>query len=83
MNENFTLETIYRVYNDDDGSYAEISEDPDGLGLIVVKHVDPLNKGLPDIELPSMPISKAKLLVEAIYKLCDILEDNEIQNIHE
>lgn len=74
MNENFTLETLYRVYNDYDGSYIQINEDPDGLGLVVVKYTGNPIEGLPDIELPTMPTKKARLLAKAINNLCDILE---------
>ena len=34
---NYSIETIYRVYNDKSGEYIEVGPDADGIGLIEVR----------------------------------------------
>jgi hypothetical protein len=43
MNE-YTLEHCFKIYDEESGSYCEISPDPDGLGMIHILDKDSTGK---------------------------------------
>lgn len=49
MPNTYSLERIWRVYDDDDGSYIEIGPDADSLGLVVIRAVGSDGKKVTEI----------------------------------
>lgn len=45
----YSLERIWRVYDDDDGSYIEVGPDADSLGLVVIRAVGSDGKKVTEI----------------------------------
>jgi hypothetical protein len=75
MSDNYTIETIYRIYDGNDGSYiqVQVSETAGGLSLIELNHkwCEGYKEGL-----PRMHTEQARLVAKAINDLCGILEQN-------
>jgi hypothetical protein len=55
----FTLETSYKIYDEENGSYIEICPDADGLGLIEIRDVN--EKGVITNTI-TMPPEQAKMV---------------------
>lgn len=58
-----SIEALYRVYNDDDGTYVEVGEDGDGLGLVELRYCERSGKVT---ERFSVPVEMATLVASAI-----------------
>lgn len=56
----FSLEAIQRIYNNDTGSYIEICEDDDGIGMVVIRQCNIDGKITDEIMLS---VEQAKLVM--------------------
>lgn len=63
----YSLETMYEVWDDDDGDHYEIGPDRDGLGLVEVRMRDKDNKILLRMTFPS---KQGRLISDAIMRAC-------------
>lgn len=66
----YSLETLYRVYDDKTGFYWEVRPDADGLDLVEIAYYEE-DRVFKDIIIPP---AAARLVAEAILKLADNLE---------
>jgi hypothetical protein len=64
---NYSIETIYRVYNDKSGEYIEVGPDADGIGLIEIRMYTDDGKISQRVMGTSIEM---KLVAEAILKSC-------------
>ena len=72
---NFSVELRLRVYDDTEGSCVEVREDQDGCGLVEIIPMD-ANEKKEDF-MPMMTTEQARILANAIIKLCDELDSKE------
>jgi hypothetical protein len=73
MTDKYELEPLYRVYQNSDGAFVQVSQDPDGCGTIEVsfregERLKPLTSVF--IGPPEMAV----LVAHAIIKLCACME---------
>jgi hypothetical protein len=68
----FTLEHTYKVFNDEDGSYVEVSPDADGLSCVEIRDYDSTGKLISNM---TMPPEQAILVAKAITMLADDLAE--------
>jgi hypothetical protein len=66
MDKNYSTERIYRIWDDDAGSYFEVSEDSDGIGLCTISHTYEKER----TELNGMSVEEAKMLAKALSEWC-------------
>jgi len=62
----FEVETIRRVWCNESKTYIEIAPDPDGLGCVEVRYVDPAQPGSHHSARITMPPDQAILVAEQI-----------------
>ncbi len=71
----FTLETVYKVWNDEDGDRIELAPDPDFGAQVEIRYVGPDNKITQRIMFPP---DQALLVAEAIVKLATELKNRVV-----
>lgn len=71
----YTAEKEIKVYDNTDGSYIHIKEDPDGLNLVWVSNID--SEGGRDGDLGMFPIEQMRKVAKGILELCDHIESKE------
>ena len=70
MSRKFTLESHYRIYNDDCGYYFTVRPDSDGLDMIEIAYHESDEKvSVSDVRLPPMTKDEALLLIGALTKM--------------
>jgi len=65
--EKYSVETVYRIYNDKSGEYIEVGPDADGIDLVEVRCYT--DDGKVGNRIMGTPL-EMKLVAEAILKCC-------------
>lgn len=71
----YTLESIHRVYCEEDGTYIEVSIDEDAPGLILITESP---RGSTGFEVCIGPKDQAVLVAQAILALCASMGDDYV-----
>lgn len=69
---NFEFSQLNRIYNNDSGTYYEIS-DPEGFDVIEISFHNDVLKEV--VKLPYMEIEEAELVIIGLQKMVDFLKE--------
>lgn len=74
---NFEFAQLHRIYNNDSGTYYEIS-DPEGFDVIEISFHNEVLKE--DVRLPYMEIEEAELIIIGLQKMIDFLKEQKLKD---
>ena len=75
MDEEYSLETLYEIWRNADGSYIEVGADRDGLDLIEIRVYE--KESHKPIERVLLTKEQARLVAEALNKTIKDQEQNK------